>query len=137
MLRTYILSVVPDFLSMLVVGLEPTRGCPQQILSLPRLPFRHTSSHFSPAAAIICSKHPAIRSMICNQAISYHNTGLLARFIRRKSRRICNSSAFGFTATSFPLHPQLPIYLKTVQRSEIILRRLRPSNQLHAAVLFQ
>ena len=28
---------------MLVVGLEPTRGCPQQILSLPRLPFRHTS----------------------------------------------------------------------------------------------
>ena len=26
---------------MLVVGLEPTRGCPQQILSLPRLPFRH------------------------------------------------------------------------------------------------
>ena len=23
------------------VGLEPTRGCPQQILSLPRLPFRH------------------------------------------------------------------------------------------------
>lgn len=25
-----------------VVGLEPTRGCPQKILSLPRLPFRHT-----------------------------------------------------------------------------------------------
>ena len=23
------------------MGLEPTRGCPQQILSLPRLPFRH------------------------------------------------------------------------------------------------
>ena len=22
-------------------GLEPARGCPQQILSLPRLPFRH------------------------------------------------------------------------------------------------
>ena len=30
-------------IKMLVVGLEPTRGCPQQILSLPRLPFRHTS----------------------------------------------------------------------------------------------
>ena len=28
-------------INMLVVGLEPTRGCPQQILSLPRLPFRH------------------------------------------------------------------------------------------------
>ena len=25
-----------------VAGLEPARGCPQQILSLPRLPFRHT-----------------------------------------------------------------------------------------------
>ena len=23
------------------MGLEPIRGCPQQILSLPRLPFRH------------------------------------------------------------------------------------------------
>ncbi len=38
-----ILPGISDFLSMLVVGLEPTRGCPQQILSLPRLPFRHTS----------------------------------------------------------------------------------------------
>ena len=27
---------------MPVAGLEPARGCPQQILSLPRLPFRHT-----------------------------------------------------------------------------------------------
>ena len=29
-------------LTMPVAGLEPARGCPQQILSLPRLPFRHT-----------------------------------------------------------------------------------------------
>ncbi len=28
---------------VLVVGLEPTQGCPRQILSLLRLPFRHTS----------------------------------------------------------------------------------------------
>ena len=27
---------------MQVVGLEPTRGCPRKILSLVRLPFRHT-----------------------------------------------------------------------------------------------
>ena len=27
---------------MQVVGLEPTQGCPRQILSLMRLPFRHT-----------------------------------------------------------------------------------------------
>ena len=26
---------------MPAMGLEPIRGCPQQILSLPRLPFRH------------------------------------------------------------------------------------------------
>ncbi len=29
---------------MLVAGLEPARGCPRQILSLLRLPFRHTSN---------------------------------------------------------------------------------------------
>ena len=29
---------------MLVAGLEPARGCPRQILSLMRLPFRHTSN---------------------------------------------------------------------------------------------
>ena len=27
--------------SLPAAGLEPARGCPQQILSLPRLPFRH------------------------------------------------------------------------------------------------
>ena len=31
-----------EFTSMQVVGLEPTRGCPRKILSLVRLPFRHT-----------------------------------------------------------------------------------------------
>ena len=32
-----------DFSRVLLpaAGLEPARGCPQQILSLPRLPFRH------------------------------------------------------------------------------------------------
>ncbi len=30
---------------MPVVGLEPTRPCGQQILSLSRLPFRHTGSY--------------------------------------------------------------------------------------------
>ncbi len=33
---------------MPAVGLEPTRGCPQQILSLPRLPFRHTGLRYQP-----------------------------------------------------------------------------------------
>ena len=31
-----------DTFLMPAAGLEPARGCPQQILSLPRLPFRHT-----------------------------------------------------------------------------------------------
>ena len=31
---------------MPVVGLEPTRCCHQQILSLPRLPFRHAGVSF-------------------------------------------------------------------------------------------
>src|SRR5699024_3468769 len=29
-------------------GLEPARGCPQQILSLPRLPFRHAGLYLEP-----------------------------------------------------------------------------------------
>ena len=32
---------------MPAAGLEPARGCPQQILSLPRLPFRHAGFHHS------------------------------------------------------------------------------------------
>lgn len=31
-------------LYMPAMGLEPIRGCPQQILSLPRLPFRHAGT---------------------------------------------------------------------------------------------
>ena len=31
---------------MQVVGLEPTRSCPRKILSLVRLPFRHTCLYF-------------------------------------------------------------------------------------------
>ena len=30
---------------MPAAGLEPARGCPQQILSLPRLPFRHAGAY--------------------------------------------------------------------------------------------
>ena len=33
---------MPHFFIMQVEGLEPSRGCPRQILSLMRLPFRHT-----------------------------------------------------------------------------------------------
>ena len=44
-----------DFSRVLLpaAGLEPARGCPQQILSLPRLPFRH-------AGLINCLQQPNI-----------------------------------------------------------------------------
>ena len=36
------------------MGLEPIRGCPQQILSLPRLPFRHAGiCHFLTTICIL------------------------------------------------------------------------------------
>ena len=34
---------------MPAAGLEPARGCPQQILSLPRLPFRHAGIYSVPS----------------------------------------------------------------------------------------
>ena len=36
------------------VGLEPTRPLGQQILSLPRLPFRHAGIQYLPAGYCIC-----------------------------------------------------------------------------------
>ena len=48
------------------MGLEPIRGCPQQILSLPRLPFRHAG-------------------ISNNRVLSYHNCLRLASyFIKQK-----------------------------------------------------
>ena len=35
----------PEVFYMPAVGLEPTRSCLQQILSLPRLPFRHAGAN--------------------------------------------------------------------------------------------
>ena len=40
-LKHLILMVFQHFSVLPAAGLEPARGCPQQILSLPRLPFRH------------------------------------------------------------------------------------------------
>ena len=37
-------------------GLEPARGCPQQILSLPRLPFRHAGISLRNIKYIITEK---------------------------------------------------------------------------------
>ena len=38
------------------MGLEPIRGCPQQILSLPRLPFRHAGISLRNIKYIITKK---------------------------------------------------------------------------------
>ena len=47
---------------MPAMGLEPIRGCPQQILSLPRLPFRHAGNSN-------------------NRVIYYHNRTLLESYL--------------------------------------------------------
>ena len=41
---------------MPAAGLEPARGCPQQILSLPRLPFRHAGISLRNIKYIIIEK---------------------------------------------------------------------------------
>ena len=48
---------------MPAAGLEPARSCPQQILSLPRLPFRH-------AGVAYCENYITIFENNC-QVISY------------------------------------------------------------------
>ena len=47
---------------MPAAGLEPARGCPQQILSLPRLPFRHAGLQL--IRKRICSEPEQIRAKI-------------------------------------------------------------------------
>lgn len=53
---------------MPAMGLEPIRGCPQQILSLPRLPFRHAGKSY------------AVRKPL-KQNLSYHNIFEIATII--------------------------------------------------------
>ena len=56
---------------MPVAGLEPARGCPQQILSLPRLPFRHAG---------ICS--------VTEQSVYYHiGMGFATKILPRNFRQ--------------------------------------------------
>lgn len=47
---------ISAILGLPAVGLEPTRGCPQQILSLPRLPFRHAGISLRNIKYIIIEK---------------------------------------------------------------------------------
>ena len=52
---------------MQVVGLEPTRGCPRKILSLVRLPFRHTclpKKHFLLLFIKLLSQHNVYYHML-------------------------------------------------------------------------
>ena len=59
------------------MGLEPIRGCPQQILSLPRLPFRHAGAVF------------------INRCSYYHNFSILAR-VKIKKFKILSDSVIEF-----------------------------------------
>ena len=49
-----------------VAGLEPARCCQQQILSLPRLPFRHTGMLFSQPMFILTQPDKRIKLKIGN-----------------------------------------------------------------------
>ena len=49
---------------MPVAGLEPARCCQQQILSLPRLPFRHTGMLFSQPKIILTQPDKRIKIKI-------------------------------------------------------------------------
>ena len=63
----------PDFHSMRMVGLEPTRGHPRKILSLVRLPFRHIRSfgfHRKPNLIISLAKTHCNIFLLCNQLFS-------------------------------------------------------------------
>ncbi len=75
---------------MPAMGLEPIRGCPQQILSLPRLPFRHAGASN-------------------NRVLSYHNLRLLASYLflpvfifRSLSRFFCGAYPRSFLFRSPP-----------------------------------
>ena len=54
---------------MPVVGLEPTRGCPQQILSLPRLPFRHAGFYGTFKQSRVYFTFDSLSIHFCNKSI--------------------------------------------------------------------
>ena len=62
--ETLILLVFQRFFLLPAAGLEPARGCPQQILSLPRLPFRHAGLLFKDVTGHSAWFHPATKIII-------------------------------------------------------------------------
>ena len=79
---------------MPAMGLEPIRGCPQQILSLPRLPFRHAGASN-------------------NRVLSYHNLRLLASYLFLP--------VFIFRSLSFPV--LIPVFAALIPDPFSFVRR--------------
>ena len=95
---------------MPVAGLEPALCCHKQILSLPRLPFRHTGSLLSQPTLIV----------------PYFFV-IDKKFFGRKQAFTC-SAAF--------LFKNLLINREAVKGCKIVLRSFRPADKLHTAVFF-
>ena len=55
------------------MGLEPIRGCPQQILSLPRLPFRHAGLSYRCFLYALPDTDPVIRKQRLDNNITILN----------------------------------------------------------------
>lgn len=93
---------------MPVAGLEPALCCHKQILSLPRLPFRHTGSLLSQPIYIIPY------SFVIDK-----------KFFGRK-----------VAASVIFLFKNLLINREAVKGCKIVLRSFRPADKLHTAVFF-
>ena len=93
---------------MPVAGLEPALCCHKQILSLPRLPFRHTGSLLSQPIYIIPY------SFVIDK-----------KFFGRK-----------VAASVIFLFKNLLINREAVKGCKIVLRSFSPADKLHTAVFF-
>ena len=83
---------------MPAVGLEPTRGCPQQILSLPRLPFRHAGIETSIIISRFCRNGKGIFEffLIFHKPRFRIHTTCLDQFLISGKQLLRKSDSYGF-----------------------------------------
>ena len=83
---------------MPAVGLEPTRGCPQQILSLPRLPFRHAGIETSIIISRFCRNSKGIFEffLIFHKPRFRIHIACLDQFLISGKQLLRKSDSYGF-----------------------------------------
>ena len=83
---------------MPAVGLEPTRGCPQQILSLPRLPFRHAGIETSIIISRFCRNGKGIFEffLIFHKPRFRIHIACLDQFLISGKQLLRKSDSYGF-----------------------------------------